>query len=94
MTATPPTRQRFYPTDAFLRSFDAVYEQANDGVWISQPFSTAGGGFQAELPVPADSRGPCYIRVFLKGSEDVAIGAASVFVRRPREEREVASRRK
>ena len=93
MTATPPTRQRFYPTDAFLRSFDAVYEQANDGVWISQPFSTAGGGFQAELPVPADSRGPCHIRVFLKGSEDVAIGAANVFVRRPREEREVAARR-
>ncbi len=93
LKATPPTRQRFYPTEAFLRSFDAVYEQANDDVWISQPVSTADGGFQADLPVPADSYGPCHVRVFFKGSEDVAIGAANVFVRRTRADREVARRR-
>lgn len=93
MKATPPTRPRFYPTDAFLRSFDAVYERANDDVWSSQPFSTTGGGFQAELSVPSDTHGPCHVRVFLKGAENVAIGAANVFVRRPREERDIASRR-
>ena len=33
----PPTRSRFYPTDEFLRSFNAVFLQANDGIWTSQP---------------------------------------------------------
>ena len=91
--ATLPARPQFYPTDAFLRSFDTVYEQANDSVWTSQPFSSTGGEFQTELTVPAECRGPCYVRVFLRDSQDTALGAASVFVQRPKAEQDVAAKR-
>jgi hypothetical protein len=87
-----PARSRFYPTDAFLRSFDAVYAQANDGVWSARSFVATGGEFQAELAVPPECRGPCHVRAFVEGQQDVAAGAAPVFVRRPPEDLNVAAR--
>jgi hypothetical protein len=86
-TKTPfAPRSEFEPTDDFLRSFNAAYAQANDPVWLSQPLSTEGGEFETELTVPQDVRGPCHVRICLHGVTELAIGAASVFVRRPRQE--------
>jgi hypothetical protein len=86
-TKTPfAPRNAFEPSDEFLRSFDTAYAQANDPVWLTQPLSTEGGEFATELTIPQDVRGPCHVRIALHGATELAIGAASVFVRRPREE--------
>jgi hypothetical protein len=87
----PPTRSRFYPTDEFLRSFNAVFLQVNDGVWVSQPFQTEGGEFRTEVPVPVECRGSCDVRLLVSGSQDVVIGSASVFVRRPPDQQTAAA---
>lgn len=86
-TKTPPaTRERFIPTHEFLQSFQQAYRHANDRCWIWQPFSIVDGEFQTKLTVPPDARGPCYVRAFAAGPRDFAMGAASVFVRRPKTE--------
>lgn len=77
----PPSRERFQATDEFLHSFQAAYAEANTSTWTAQPFTATGGDFQVDLRVPAEARGPCHVRVFLQGADDVALGATDVFVR-------------
>lgn len=79
----PPARAQFYPTDAFLASFNEVYRQANDGVWCARPVLLAGGPFRVSLAVPEDASGPCHVRMFVQGERAVGLGAADILVRRP-----------
>ncbi len=81
---SPPVRNRFIPTDAFLRSFQEAYRQANDQCWISQTLTVEGGEFEAQLTVPRDARGSCHVRVYVEGADGFALGATNVFVRRPK----------
>ena len=76
-----PERHRFVPTDAFLRSLHQTYREANDRVWVRQPVDCRGGRFQVALAIPTEARGPCYVRVFLAGRDNAAMGASPVFVR-------------
>jgi hypothetical protein len=85
MRIASPTRDRFQPTDEFLRSLNDVYDQANDPVWIAQPFSSAGAGFEVSIRVPIEARGPCHLRAYLAGDDDFAAGATDIFIRRPRQ---------
>lgn len=82
----PPIRNRFIPTDGFLRSFHEAYRQANDQCWVSQILTVEGGEFESELTVPTAARGSCYVRAFAKGADGFALGATKVFVRRPKPE--------
>jgi hypothetical protein len=82
----PPDRSRFVPSEAFLRSLTDTYRAANDGVWLTHQVATDTGDFETELPVPDDTRGPCFVRVYLQGTDRFALGAAPVFVRRPEDE--------
>lgn len=82
----PPVRNRFIPTDAFLRSFQEAYRRANDRCWVSQVLTVAGGEFETEMTVPIDARGSCYVRAFVNRADGFALGATSVFVRRPKPE--------
>lgn len=81
--ATIPMRATFYATDGFLASFNSTYEKANDRIWLSERISLRSGMNQCQLDVPADVRGFCQVRVFAKSEQDLALGAAKVFVRRP-----------
>jgi hypothetical protein len=86
-TKTPlPTRGQFVATDEFLRSFQVAYRQANDRCWDRQMLVATNGEFQIELTVPPQAHGPCYVRAFVAGRADFAMGASQVFVRRPRTE--------
>jgi hypothetical protein len=80
-----PTRLRFEPTHRFLASFNDTYRRINDPVWWSRPVRLPAGSSTLELPVPADARGPCHVRILLSGSDAFALGARDVFVRAPRE---------
>ena len=83
MRVPASTRRQFRPTHEFLTSFNDAYRQANDPVWIAQPFSSAGADFEIVIDVPSEARGPCHLRAFLAGENDFAVGARDVFVRRP-----------
>jgi len=82
----PPVRNRFVPTDEFLRSFQEAYRQANDRCWARQAVTIEGGEFKSELIVPPEVRGTCHVLVFVKGTDGFALGATDVFVRRPKAE--------
>ncbi len=80
-----PSRRQFVPTNEFLRSFQEGYRQANDPVWVAQRFTATGGDFELQLVVPPDCSGPCHVRVCVVAADDLALGAADVFVQRPAE---------
>jgi hypothetical protein len=82
----PPIRNRFIPTDEFLRSFQQAYRHANDRCWVSRILTVEGGEFDTDLAVPPEARGSCYVRAFVKGTDGFALGATKVFVRRPKPE--------
>lgn len=81
-----PSRRQFVPTHEFLRSLQESYRQANDPAWVAQPFTSTGGDFELQLPVPPNCSGPCHVRACVVGADDVALGAADVFVQRLTEE--------
>jgi hypothetical protein len=74
------SRRQFEPTHEFLQSFQDTYRQANDPVWTAQPFTSRGGDFEVQLAVPPDCSGPCHVRALVTAPDDVAVGAADVFV--------------
>jgi len=80
--ANLPSRRQFVPTHEFLQSLQDTYRQANDPAWIAQPFASRGGDFELQLLVPTDCTGPCHVRAYVVGVDDVALGAADVFVQR------------
>ena len=76
-------RRQFEPTHPFLQSFQNTYQQANDPVWTARPFTSNGGEFELQLSVPRDCSGPCHVRALVTTHENVALGAADVFVYLP-----------
>lgn len=75
-------RSRFEPTHEALAEYDEVYRQANDPRWIALPLEVPNGRFRVQLPVPAEARGPCVVRITLRGERRLALGATPVYVRR------------
>ncbi len=79
-----PTRSEFTTDDATLGDFQTVYNQANDHRFVEHECEIAPGKFEAEIAVPLTARGPCHVRVFVEGRESYALGAANVYVRKPK----------
>jgi hypothetical protein len=78
LTFKPPARPR-YPQDADkLAEFQEVYRKANDPRLVAAEQIVEGGQFSAPLQVPPSARGECRVRVFVEGSDDFALGAATV----------------
>jgi hypothetical protein len=73
-------RRHFRWSDEFLRSMDAAYQQANDRVWLRKPFEANGEPFALRVDLPPETRGPCYVRVWIENSDGAAQGATRVFV--------------
>ena len=79
----PPRRASYVPTDDALGEYSRVYDQANDHRWAARTFQCRAGESQTTLAVPANARGPCYVRVFIEQGDRFGLGAAKVYVRRP-----------
>lgn len=81
-----PQRQKYDPRDQVLADYDQAYSGANDRLWVSQTLSLDVGEFNATLNVPAEARGASFVRVFVEGENGHALGAAKVFLRKPKEQ--------
>lgn len=78
LTFKPPRRGRFDPSE--LAEYGETYERANEPRLVWRRLELAAGSQSAELEVPGDARGPCYVRVFVEGPEGCAAGAADLHV--------------
>jgi hypothetical protein len=84
LTFTPPPRTELPPVAEALVRLDEVYQRANDHRWTSQYLDVVPGAFHTTLDVPTEAQGHAHVRVFLEGADACALGAADVYVRRPR----------
>jgi hypothetical protein len=57
-----------------------TYRRANDPQLSGTAQELIPGEFAVELPIPADARGDCHVRVYVEGQEAFAIGSADVRV--------------
>lgn len=81
---TPPSRDRFQPTNVALAEYSEVYERANNTRWATHVVALPQAGeFRTQLRVPPEANGPCHLKLFTEGREQCASGAVNVFVRRP-----------
>ena len=91
-TIRAPRRQSFPRSPAELAAYSQVYARANDGRWAATAMLCGPGVFRAELRVPEQAEGPCFLRAFVDGGEECALGAAAVLVRRAGGSPQIASR--
>ncbi len=84
LTFQPPFRATPLSIHASLEQYDVVYAKANDHRWATQRLLAPEGAFQTTLNIPEDARGHGHVRVFLEGDDRIALGAANIYIRRPR----------
>jgi len=80
LTFDIPSRSEFVPKQEALDALHAVYLRANDHRFTEHLLDIIPGSFAADLPVPAEARGACHVRVFIEGKDRHALGAADVYV--------------
>jgi hypothetical protein len=80
LTFVPPARGEYPQTPEQLAEFQNVYRRANDHRLATLEVPVKDGRFSARLNVPAAAAGQCHICVFVRGSNDFALGAADVNV--------------
>ncbi len=81
-----PSRDHFDPSNAGLAAWQAVYEQANDQVWVrkvvdTQPTDAGIVKLTEQLQIPPEARGPAHVRVFVEGPQGHAVGIVNVVIR-------------
>jgi hypothetical protein len=79
----PPRRAQFDASDTALSAYSETYAAANDHRWSAMELDCEPGSIETVLAVPAEARGPCYVRVMIAGEQQHALGSATVFIRRP-----------
>jgi hypothetical protein len=92
MTIRSPRRPSFPLSDAELAAYSQVYACANDGRWTAVAVPCNSGTFHAELLVPDNADGPCFIRAFVDAGGECALGAVPIYIRRSVEVPQIASR--
>ena len=75
MTFKPVKRGQFDPA---AEGYAETYQRANEPRLVAKQVKFNKGNFAAELAVPADAHGPCYVRVFVEGTDGCAVGAADI----------------
>ncbi len=81
-TFDPPSRDELPRTDERLDAMQATYERANDRRLAAVEANVSGGRFEADLPIHPYARWTCYVRVFVEGADDFAMGSAPVRMER------------
>ena len=80
LTFRPSPRGTYKNGAAAREEFEATYARANNAVLAAQAVRISGGKFHARLMVPATSSGPCHVRLFVQGAEDVAVGSTDITI--------------
>jgi hypothetical protein len=77
LTFQPPAKPLMPASEAFDEAA-AVYAKANDLRLSSIEATIADGPLDVRLGVPSNAHGPCYVRVYVEGADDFAMGVAPV----------------
>lgn len=87
LTFQPPSKPLMPGDEAFAQA-QTVYEKANDLRLSSIEATIVGGRLDVRLGVPSDARGKCYLRAYVEGAGDFALGAVPVEIHAPVESEE------
>ena len=92
-----PSRDHFDPSNAGLAAWQAVYEQANDQVWVRKvvemlPAAEGLAKLAEQLQIPAEAHGPAHVRIFVEGPQGHAVGIANVTIKAAEKIEESANR--
>ncbi|MEM8680514.1 MAG: C25 family cysteine peptidase, partial [Planctomycetota bacterium] len=67
-------------SDERLSEMDATYRLANDQRWTAVRLEVQPGPFSTQLRIPREAHGSCYIRLFLQGEDNFALGESPLYV--------------
>ena len=81
-TFKPPKRSQFDASDLGMKSMNGTYRQANQDVWLRQDLDVANGENTTSITIADDIQGPVFVRLFVRGQNDFAMGSERVYVRR------------
>ena len=77
----PARRTEFSEASQDWAEFQNEYAQANDRRLAWTETEIRGGRLDARLSIPDNARGNCFVRVYVEGSDDYAMGAVATSVR-------------
>jgi hypothetical protein len=78
LTFHAPSRGEYPRDDTALKQFQEVYQRANDCRLTVTETVVNGGRLQADLNVPKEAHGRCFVRVFVAGETDCAAGVTAI----------------
>ena len=81
-TFEPPKRTKFDASDAGMASMNETYQQANRDIWLRQELDAVAGENSTTIKIADNIRGPAFVRLFIQGEKDFAIGSSQIYVRR------------
>ena len=85
----PPRRDKFDRSDSVLVSYDDIYTQANNPIWLARTFDIkpehTGQELTTRLQIPAEARGTSHIRIHVEGQSTFAVGSRDIVVHRASE---------
>jgi len=92
-----PSRDHFDPSNAGLAAWQAVYEQANDQVWVRKvvemlPAAEGLAKLTDQLQIPDQAHGPAHVRIFVEGPQGHAVGIVNVAIKPAEKIEESANR--
>jgi hypothetical protein len=76
------------PSDEGFEAVGEVYAKANDLRLSSIEATIVDGRLDVRLGVPSDARGKCYVRAYVEGADDFAMGVAPLEIHAPSESEE------
>jgi hypothetical protein len=80
-----PARDDFEAASREFERFDVAYRQANDRRWLHEKLDWRNPGvFRALVKIPEEAHGACHLTLHVDGRDHHALGAADLFVRKPR----------
>ena len=77
-TYTPEPRLEYDGSHQGMQALNAEYWRANDDCFVQRRMLVDSDTFQAELKIPENAVGRCYVRVFVEGDRDFGMGSAVV----------------
>jgi hypothetical protein len=83
LTFTPPDCDPLDDSPTACNARLETYRKANDPQLSGTACDLPAGEFNLRLPIPAEARGDCHVRVYVEGSEGFALGSADVRVVKP-----------
>ena len=78
-------RRKIELSEVELNQMTETYLRANDSRWTAKRIDVKPGKFSTQVPVPAHAHGSCFVRVFLQGASECAIGDAPIYIAKQQE---------